>query len=162
MSRKSGALILRAIEKKLPPATRPDSLSEATTSLWDLFGSCWTLEPVNRPNVESVMKSHRHWHDAFSSTTTHLAGGPLNSSTFDSEDTEVSAAGISTSLGNADPLFPARYALLYPLIAALVECRQIRSQCYPGYTAEVSRSEDDICRLIILQYQSGKTEPRIY
>jgi len=108
VSRNAGALILRAIEKKLPPATRPDSLSEETTSLWDLFEFCWALEPANRPDAESVLKSHKDWHDAFSSTVTYASERSPETSALDSEDTKVSSEGTRSSLDNADPLFPSR------------------------------------------------------
>jgi hypothetical protein len=134
----TGALVLRAIENKVPPATRPNSFSEETTSLWDLFESCWALEPASRPDVESVMKSHKDWHNAFSSTATHAAERSPDISALDSWETKVSSEGTRSSLDDADPLFPAGYALLYLLIAAPIECRQIQSQCCPGYTAEGS------------------------
>jgi hypothetical protein len=126
VSKKFGGWISQAIGKKLPPATRPDSPSEASTSLWNLFESCWALEPAGRPSVGSVMASHKHWHVNYahdleqkshgegiyatflSSTATLAPGGQTDISVPDSGDTKVLSEGTRSSFDNVDPLFLSR------------------------------------------------------
>ena len=53
------------IGNEIPPARRPSSLPDIMTPLWDLFESCWSVDPASRPTTESVMGSHRRWHDDY-------------------------------------------------------------------------------------------------
>jgi hypothetical protein len=58
-------MIYQDIKDNHSPAVRPSSLLESLIPLWDLFESCWSIEPANRPTVESVMVSHVEWHAAY-------------------------------------------------------------------------------------------------
>jgi hypothetical protein len=44
--------ICQAISNKVPPATRPPNTSRVVSELWDVFESCWNLEPEDRPAAE--------------------------------------------------------------------------------------------------------------
>jgi hypothetical protein len=117
--------ISRAIEDKLPPATRPDSPSEASSLLWDLFESCWELDPASRPDIESVMASHKHWHANYahdleqihqgegkyaafsSSTTTRAVERQPDVSIPDPEETKV-PSGPRSGSNNVDPVSPSK------------------------------------------------------
>ena len=56
--------IVRDIGNTLPPGRRPSSLPVSFWALWNLFESCWTVNPEERPNAGSVMALHRQWHEA--------------------------------------------------------------------------------------------------
>jgi hypothetical protein len=53
------------IANKIPPAVRLLSLPDTLTPLWDLFESCWAVDPESRPTAESVMHTQRRWHDDY-------------------------------------------------------------------------------------------------
>jgi hypothetical protein len=57
--------IFRDVQSKVPPAVRPDPLTESLIPLWRLFESCWAIEPASRPDVENAMESHKQWHAAY-------------------------------------------------------------------------------------------------
>lgn len=100
------------IGDEIPPALRPHSLPNILTPLWDLLESCWSVDPASRPIAESVMDSHRRWHDDYerdllgqSSPVQDIANSFLESlppdaniapSESESSDEDVSAASEIT------------------------------------------------------------------
>ena len=110
MSKNFGGGISWAIEKKFPPATRHDSLSDASNSLWNLFESCWALEPASRPGVENVMASHKHWHVNHANDLEQENQGEDIYVAFSSL-TATHAAGRQSSISTPDSLFDSYWAL---------------------------------------------------
>jgi len=46
--------ICQAISDKVSPATRPPNTNRIISELWNVFESCWNLEPEDRPAAEVV------------------------------------------------------------------------------------------------------------
>lgn len=48
--------IIREIDKKVPPAIRPDN---AVALLWDLIEPCWNTDPTKRPTAAQFCQDLR-------------------------------------------------------------------------------------------------------
>jgi hypothetical protein len=75
--------------------------------LWDLFELCWTLEPTSRPDVQSVMASHKRWHVKYAhNLEQNNQGEGIYADFSSSEDTKVTSDGTRNGSDSAEPLSP--------------------------------------------------------